>query len=273
MHHLYNLDGSVMDVYAPRGADWDKIVKAVAHRGYSTVAPENTAPAYILAAKKGFKYVETDVEFTSDGVAVCLHDTTVDRTSDGEGNIHDLTYAEVSALDFGSWKSSAYTETKILKFEDFIKLCRALGLYPYIELKSGDVNTEAQIQGLVDIVAACGMKSKVTWISFWDSVLGWVADYDEEARLGFVVETVNATNITKAQALLTGSNKVFLDSSDRSAEAVALALAAELPLEVWTIDNEATILALDPYITGVTSNSKIAGMLLYENAIKKEETE
>ena len=75
---------------------------AVNHRGYSLTAPENTLSAYKLSRRMGFAYAECDVAFTSDGVAVLLHDGTVDRTSNGTGSITSLTLAEVKALDFGS---------------------------------------------------------------------------------------------------------------------------------------------------------------------------
>ena len=70
-------------------------VKGINHRGYATVAPENTLPAYQLSAKKGFRYVETDVLFTSDNVPVLLHDITIDRTSNGTGN---SAYIRISRL-------------------------------------------------------------------------------------------------------------------------------------------------------------------------------
>lgn len=67
-------------------------VLAVNHRGYSKDAPENTIPAYIMSKQKGFNYVECDVAFTKDGVAVLLHDSTIDRTSNGSGSISSMTY-------------------------------------------------------------------------------------------------------------------------------------------------------------------------------------
>ena len=67
-------------------------VKSISHRGYTMGAPENTILAFNLAAERGYKYVETDVAFTKDGVAVLLHDYTIDRTSNGTGNVCDYTY-------------------------------------------------------------------------------------------------------------------------------------------------------------------------------------
>lgn len=256
---IYDYQGN----YISNFIDYDRMVRAVAHRGYSTVAPENTLPAYRLAKENGFFYVETDVSFTSDGVAVLLHDSTIDRTSNGSGNIGSLTYAQVRTYDFGSWKSSDYAGTLIPSFEEFIALCRDIGLHPYIELKSNGSYTEAQIQALVDTVKAYGMKEKVTWISFSATFLEYVKNYDSTARLGYVVSSVSASTITTAQNLLTGSNEVFVDSGQYTDAACTLCINGNLPMEVWTVNSEATIESMNPYVTGVTSNNLIAGKVLY----------
>ena len=246
---------------------FDDIVKAVNHRGY-TDAPENTLAAFKLSKEKGFKYVECDVSFTSDGYAVLLHDSTVDRTSNGTGNIANMTLAEVRALDFGSWKSADYAGEQIPTFEEFILLCKRLGLHPYIELKTG---TETQIKGLVDVVKRYGMKGNVTWISFNSACLGYVKAVDTSARLGFVVgEVTNSTINTVKLTLRTGKNEVFIDcaASNATNEAVTLCVDADIPLEVWTVNTEAAILGLDSYISGVTSDNLIAGKVLSDEAMQ-----
>lgn len=263
--NFYNYQGEKISI----GGNYDLIVKAIAHRGYSTTAPENTLPAYKLAKAMGFYYVETDVSFTSDGVAVCLHDATIDRTSNGTGNINSLTWEQVQSYDFGSWKSPDYAGTKIPSFEQFILLCRNLGLHPYIELKNSATYTETQIRSLVDIVKSHGMEGKVTWISFASTYLTYVKNYDPKARLGFVVFNLTSANITTAQGLLTGTNDVFVDVrwSTLTSEMVDYAKTGNVPLEVWIIENASEIEGMNPYITGVTSNSLIAGKILYEKNI------
>lgn len=258
---LVTYDGRIL-----ASSDYDLNVKGIAHRGYSADAPENTLPAYKLAKKMGFKYVECDVAFTSDGVAVLLHDEIIDRTSNGSGSLSSLTYAQVRSYDFGSWKSSNYAGTLIPSFEEFILLCKNLALHPYIELKSTATYTEAQVQALVDTVKQYGMEGKVTWISFSSTYLGYVKDYDAYARIGFVVGTISSTSITTATGLKTGTNEVFIDANyaNLTTALITLAVNADIPLEVWTVDTEAEITALDPYISGITSDSLIAGTVLYK---------
>ena len=248
-----------------RLVDYDKTVKGINHRGYSIEAPENTLPAYKLSKKMGFNYAETDVSFTSDGVAVCLHDDTINRTSNGTGIIYNMTYADVLQYDFGSWKSPVYAGTKIPTVEQFVKLCKDIGLNPYIELKDGYAYTESQIQSIVDIVKACGMSKNTTFISFNSTFLTYVKNYDQEARIGFIAG-IDASSIATANSLKTGYNEVVLDVQYNVATQanIDLCIAADIPVEVWTVDSDATILKLNKYVTGVTSNYLIAGKVLYD---------
>lgn len=248
--------------------DFDQNVKTVNHRGYSKTAPENTLPAYILSKKMGFNYAEADVAFTSDGVAVLLHDSTIDRTSNGSGSISGMTYEEASQYDYGSWKSEDYVSTKIPTFEEFIKLCRSICLYPYIELKSSGAYTEAQIQGLVTKVKQCGMRDKATWISFNSTFLNYVKTADPTARLGYLVSSVTSEVITVAQSLKNDSNEVYIGTSDYSDTAVNLCCDANIPMEVWTINEADVIRSLNPYITGVTSDFLNAGRILYDASME-----
>lgn len=74
-----------------------------AHRGMRFQAPENTLPALTLAIDRGADMIEVDVQRTRDGVAVLMHDATVDRTTSGSGRVCDLSLDQVRALDAGSW--------------------------------------------------------------------------------------------------------------------------------------------------------------------------
>ena len=91
-----------------------------AHRGASGYAPENTIPAFELARTMGAGGIETDVQITADGVLVLVHDSKVDRTTDGAGNVADLTWAELSALDAGSWFDARFAGERIVRFDAFL---------------------------------------------------------------------------------------------------------------------------------------------------------
>jgi glycerophosphoryl diester phosphodiesterase len=125
----------------------------VAHRGASAYAPEHTIAAYQLAIEQGADFVEQDLAVTKDGVLVCIHDLTLERTTDvetvfptrfvedtgGRGpakrwQVGDFTLAEIKRLDAGSWFGSKFAGTRIPTFQEAIDLVRGkAGMYP--ELK------------------------------------------------------------------------------------------------------------------------------------------
>lgn len=259
----FNMDADDLGIAVPDElAHINFKVKAVNHRGYCTKAPENTLAAYRLSAKNKFEYVECDISFTSDGVPVLLHDGTIDRTSNGTGKIAEMTLAEARTYDYGSWFSADYAGEQIPTAEEFIALCRKLSLHPYIELKSG---TEAQIKELVNIVRKYGMLRNVTWISFNAPCLRYVKAADAAARLGFVVNSITADAVATVKDLQNNVNEVFIDSGTN--DNIALCIETDIPVERWTVNSNNAVLALDPYISGVTSDNVHAGRVLYNSAV------
>ncbi|KJY19288.1 MULTISPECIES: glycerophosphodiester phosphodiesterase [Streptomyces] len=99
----------------------DRAVRVVAHRGASHEHPEHTLAAYRQAIADGADALECDVRLTADHKLVCVHDRRVERTSDGRGVVSEMTYEELSALDFGSWKGEEHRGAQVLLFEDLLK--------------------------------------------------------------------------------------------------------------------------------------------------------
>lgn len=95
--------------------------RVCAHRGFSTIAPENSMPAFGAAVALGAQEIEFDLWPTRDGQIVSCHDDTLDRVSNGTGKIYDHTYDELKELDFGSKFSEHYTGLSIVRFEDILR--------------------------------------------------------------------------------------------------------------------------------------------------------
>lgn len=84
-----------------------------AHRGVNATFPENTLPALIAAVRLGAPMIEFDLALTRDGELVLMHDTTVNRTTNGRGKVLDLDLAELRKLDAGSWKDARFAGTRV----------------------------------------------------------------------------------------------------------------------------------------------------------------
>jgi len=93
-----------------------------AHRGAMSTHPENTLPAFEEALRLGAHMIEFDIQLSRDGALVLMHDTTVDRTTNGKGKVSDLTFAELRALDAGGWMNERFAGTRIPTFEETLAM-------------------------------------------------------------------------------------------------------------------------------------------------------
>ncbi len=104
-------------------------IEVIAHRGEHTGCPENTLPAIQKAIDLGCDWVEIDVRTTEDGHFVLMHNRTVEATTDGHGDVADLTLAQIKALDAGARKPK-YRGTRVPTLDEALELLRGhCGVY------------------------------------------------------------------------------------------------------------------------------------------------
>jgi glycerophosphoryl diester phosphodiesterase len=109
--------------------------RVAAHRGGGTLAPENTLAGLRTGASFGHTMVEFDAKLSADNVAFLLHDDTVDRTSNGRGAAACMRYAELAALDAGSWKDARFAGEPMPTLAQVAGCCRESGLAANVEIK------------------------------------------------------------------------------------------------------------------------------------------
>lgn len=122
-----------------------------AHRGALTLAPENTLASYEYAFAYGVALVEVDIQQTRDGRFVALHDSTVDRTTNGTGAVSDLTFDEIRSLnaaDYPPWKGGAFDPAQVASLEEVLALAARVGGGLELDIK-GSVTEEGALAGLV----------------------------------------------------------------------------------------------------------------------------
>ena len=107
----------------------------VAHRGAGTLAPENTLAAMRVGASFGYKMVEFDAKLSQDQVAILLHDTDLDRTTNGRGKAADHPYATLAKLDAGLWFSAAFRGEPIPTLEAVARYTLSQNIASNIEIK------------------------------------------------------------------------------------------------------------------------------------------
>lgn len=112
-----------------------KLPKVIGHRGACGYAPENTLESIKTAAEMGITWVEIDVKLTKDAVPVIFHDETLERTTNGSGNMADITFAELQSLEAGSWYADSFSGIKIPTLEEAIDVILEHKLGLNLEIK------------------------------------------------------------------------------------------------------------------------------------------
>lgn len=119
------------------------------HRGLQPFGPENSFASFEACAPHGLWAIETDFRLTSDGVVVCMHDATLDRTTNGSGPVRENTWSEIKALEVqevnGKTVEKCYDyatlsrhKKSIPTMDDYFRICRKGGLVAFVELKEDD---------------------------------------------------------------------------------------------------------------------------------------
>lgn len=153
---LLHAIGALLLAAAVGSAHQPQSTMIIAHRGASAHAPENTLPAIRLAIQLGADALEIDVRQTRDGRIVLMHDATVDRTTNGSGEVGDMTFAAIRTLDAGVWFGKEFGGEPVPTLEEVIELLDSSTLlvvevkgnftiYPGIERRVVDIVTEAGI--------------------------------------------------------------------------------------------------------------------------------
>lgn len=140
----------------------------IAHRGASHYAPENTMSAFKAAHEMGADMIELDVQLSSDGIPMVIHDADLKKTTDGDGFVFSYTAEKLRRLDAGSWYSEAFINEPIPFLEEVLEWA-AGKIALNIEIKSESVVDETEIgveQKVLDLVQRYEMDNHVLISSF-----------------------------------------------------------------------------------------------------------
>ena len=234
-------------------------LRVTAHRGLSALAPENTLPAYRLAGEYGFWGAECDISQTADGVWVLMHDKNVDRMTDGEGLVSELTYAEISALTVDAGNNiEQYPGTKVPTLVEYLDVCKEYGLHPVIELKYM-VQTES-LPDLAAILGAREEKDRFVIISFSRPLVAGIKALLPEIPVYLLGEPATAEDVAFCvENGLDGLDTLFTVSES----VVRLARDAGLELMAWTVDSVELAERMANFgILDLTSNCLVPGRAL-----------
>lgn len=214
----------------------NKGIKYIAHRGIGGLAPENTLPAFELAGKLGFWGAECDARTTSDGNWMILHDDTVDRMTNGTGQIKNLSLAEVQSLNIIPANNIInYNGIKIPMLQEYLLICKKWGMVPVIDMKPAD--NLKYYDKFLEILKKYGNIEKTIVISSSATSLNELRKRDTYLTLGLICSNINNSNIYYVKTL----GNAFIDCSSHNITNSAVILCHENNIKIgaWIVDDKA----------------------------------
>lgn len=150
--------------------------KIIAHRGMSTLAPENTMAAFNLIPQYHVHWLETDIAITKDQQLVILHDGDVSRTTNGKGKVTELTFDQLRALSAGSWFAERFRSERIPTFDEVIDFINRYHINVNLEIKpikgqQASYLTQSLISQLARKVNRIDSRNRVIISSFYPRIL------------------------------------------------------------------------------------------------------
>ena len=235
-----------------------------AHRGASGYAPENTLEAFRLAMEQGADGMELDVHLTKDGEVVVIHDETLDRTSNGHGNVRDYTLEELKKFSFHNHMEK-YQGVQIPTLKEALNLVKNSRIKVNIELKTGIYWYEGIEEKTMDIVKTMGMEDRVIYSSFNHYSIQKVLEQNSDAETAYLFGDVplNMEKYAKDTGVKGLHPAVY---HLKMADFLETYMKSGLKVRVWTVNNKEDMkMFIDAGVDAIITNYPKVSVELREN--------
>ena len=224
---------------------------AIAHRGASGYAPENTFAAFRRAIAMGAGFIETDLQLSRDARFVAIHDATVSRTTNGQGAVHNLTLAELRRLDAGSWFGSEFAGERIPTLEEILEFAKKHDVVFYLEMKpSGSWGGE---HALISALRESGEIARIVVISFDPEILASVRKIEPTLMTGLLFEGQIGNPLEKALEI--GARQIAVRGDLVTPRLLKEARERDLQVVCWTVNHPAHMrLLVEAGVDGIISD-------------------
>jgi glycerophosphoryl diester phosphodiesterase len=212
-------------------------VLVIAHRGASGHAPENTLAAFKRAVALGATFIETDLQLTRDSRFVAMHDATVNRTTNGQGKVHDLTLMELRRLDAGSWFGSEFAGERIPTLDDILEFSKKHDVVFYLELKPG--GSWGGEHALVGALRESGEIPRSVVISFDADILARLRKIEPTLMTGLLYDGQIEQPLEKALGV--GARQLAVRGDLVTPALLKDARKRDLQVVCWTVNHPAHI--------------------------------
>jgi glycerophosphoryl diester phosphodiesterase len=223
----------------------------IAHRGASGHAPENTLAAFKRAVALGASLIETDLHLSRDAHFVAIHDDTVNRTTNGQGQVHDLTLTDLRRLDAGSWFGSEFTGERIPTLEEILEFSKKNDVVFYLELKpSGAWGGE---HALISALRQSEEIARTVVISFDAGVIGALRKIEPTLMTGLLFDGQMDQPLERAVEV--GARQLAIRGDLVTPALIAEARKRDLQVVCWTVNQPAHMrMLIEAGVDGIMSD-------------------
>lgn len=213
--------------------------KIIAHRGASTLAPENTIAAFAKASEIGARWCECDVGVMADGTLLVIHDDTVDRTTNSSGSWDSWGYGELRRLDAGAWFSPTYRFERIPELADVVSFANATQTSFNIELKprAAGKRRDTLVENLEVALQSFKNKSGLLISSFDHELLSAVRQAMPELPLAWLCTPAEMRAESWREASQIECTAIHPCGQDLTEADVHEMLDAGFDVNVWTVNS------------------------------------
>lgn len=204
----------------------------IGHRGLSAIAPENTLAAFEKAGEEGFFGCEFDIQLTSDGEWVVMHDPELKKMTGKFGKIVEMTAADVTAREITNGANIAsYPGLHVPTFDETLKVLSEYDIVPVIEIKTASTEKIAE---MLETIGKYGFEEKAWIISFEKAPLEKTRELDKDIKMSFLTHEVTQEAVDFC--IENDLNGLDFDKKNATAESVEMIVKAGLVPQVWTVD-------------------------------------
>jgi glycerophosphoryl diester phosphodiesterase len=239
----------------------------VAHRGFSSIAPENTMAAFLMAMERPeVQWMELDVQLSRDGVPVVIHDFTVDRTTNGKGLVRETDWADLQRLDAGAWKNRSYKGERIPALSELLdRSCGRVRLN--IELKTQGDMYPGLPAAVIHEVRKRHMQNDVVITSFEPAALIEVKKLAPEIQTGLIIDARPGDLLTALRQM----NCTFLSIGYTNVDKSLMneMRSAGIRVMAWTVDDKTImkkLAAVDPELMLCTNRPDVWELAFQETS-------
>lgn len=223
----------------------------IGHRGASGHAPENTMAAFKKAVAVGATFIETDLQLSRDARFVAIHDDTVNRTTNGQGKVHDMTLGVLRQLDAGAWFGSEFAGERVPTLEEILDFSKKNDVVFYLELKpTGSWGGE---HALIGALRESSEVARAVVISFDHAILASLRKIEPTLMTGVLYDGQISDPLKVAVDI--GARQIAVRGDLVTPHLIDEAHQRDLQVVCWTVNHPAHIrLLMAAGVDGIMSD-------------------